>query len=303
MKWSRGPSSGVHRFACLSLYRALLRQSHRLPPTSTETENIRHLVRTKFDRYKGIQSPTRILHCLQAGYEALDLLHSACSENKDSLARIQLLLQSSRSRTPTSTPKDENISTPVSRRAEKRAENIEFQRQSRWTHPKVEPILSRPRPVVAGRRKVPVFVNARGVPFLRIKKPQPQILSQIIRQKHAYKDKLIERRNRLLLEYYFAKDEEDWDRILNGESITNATHWSKEPLWLEGSWPESVWASFQQSNDDNYIYERKNLNLARELWQVVLDERELAEKEKAEGKDQDSEIHVGSKSMDSDLAR
>jgi hypothetical protein len=231
------------------------------------------------------------------------LFHSACSENKDSLARIQLLLQSSSSRTPTSTPKDENISTPVSCRGKKRAENIESQRQSRWTHPKVEPILSRPRPVVAGQRKVPVFVNARGVPFLRIKKPQPQILSQIIRQKHAYKDKLIERRDRLLLEYYYAKDEEDWDRILNGESITNATQWAKEPLWLEGSWPESVWASFQQSNHDNYMYERKNLNLARELWQVVLDERELAEKEKAERKDQDLEIHVGSKSTDSDLAR
>lgn len=312
-------------FQGLSLYRALLRQSHRLPQTSAETESIRHLVRTKFDRYKGIHSPTQTLHCLQAGYEvkdilvicqatrtnkyckALDLFHSACSENKDSLARIQLLLRSSRSRKPTSTPKDENIPTPVnlSRMQKKRAENIEFQRQTRWIHPNTEPILSRPRPVVSGRRKVPVFVNARGVPFLRIKKPQPQILSKIIRQKHALKDKLIERRGRLLVECYFAKDEEDWDRILTDQSLTTQTitQGKELPSWLKGSWPESAWESYQQSKLDNKKYERQNLDMARKLWKVVLKERELAEREEAERNNLDEETHVGSKSIDSDLAR
>lgn len=115
--------------------------------------------------------------------------------------------------------------------------------------------------------------------------------------------KLIERRDRLLTECFFAKDEEDWDRILDGRSVTTATQWLKEPLWLEGSWPESVWMSFQQANFDNLEYERNNLDMARELWQVVLDERELAEKEEAERKGQDVETHVGSKAMDSDLAR
>ncbi|CRG84861.1 Ubiquitin-conjugating enzyme variant MMS2 [Talaromyces islandicus] len=114
------------------------------------------------------------------------------------------------------------------------------------------------------------------------------------------------KKRRLLAECYFAKDEEDWDRILNGKSITNATQWANEPLWLEGSWPESAWVSFKQSTIDNKKYERKNLDMARRLWRVVLDERKLAEKEEAEReesdrKDKDEEIYVGSKSINSDL--
>lgn len=164
----------------------------------------------------------------------------------------------------------------------KKADNIAFQRQTRERHPNAEPILSRPRPFVSGKRHIPVLVSARGVPFLRIKKPQPMNLTRMIRFKLAFKDKLIERRERLLIDSLFAKDEEDWDRLVEGQPTTPPVLSGNDPgPWIQGSWLESPLESYRKAFYDNIEFERKQQELAEKMWQVVLAERKLAAEEAA----------------------
>lgn len=87
MKWGSHPGkSSVHRYTCLStsnplnllqmltrqglsLYRALLRQCSKLPSTINENDTTRKAVREQFDKYKLLNSPSRTIHSLEAGYE------------------------------------------------------------------------------------------------------------------------------------------------------------------------------------------------------------------------------------------
>ncbi|KAH8697536.1 putative DNA repair protein [Talaromyces proteolyticus] len=293
MKWTHPPSkSGVHRFACLSLYRALLRQSSKLPQTNVEAESIRQLVRSRFDRYKELCSPTKTIHSLQAGYEALDLFYSAARGSKDSLTQINQYLQKLEARKLVlESKKHEKLSKDVGlvtlgRHQKRRAQNIEYARQTKLPHPNVEPILSRPRPIITGRRRVPVFVCARGIPFLRIKKPQPESLSRVIRQKLAQRDKLTGRRARLYADLLFASDEENWDRYLQDRDPVLWKKYDKQPTWIKGTWAQDVWRAYEKSVNDNRNYEQRHQDTAEAMWKVVLAERELAEKEEAQRKAQ-----------------
>jgi hypothetical protein len=206
--------------------------------------------------------------------------------------RISKILEDIKTREYRKPPSKDIVPTRVSPRQKKRAQNMALQHQTVFRHPDTEPILSRPRPVVTGRRRIPALVSANGIPFLRIKKPQPQNLSRVLRQLHEYKEKLTERRHRLNLETLFAKDEEDWDRLLDGKGQTemfpepHVPHVPHIPhmSWIEGSWAQSSWNSHNKTVDDNAAHQQKQGDLAEAMWKVVLAERKLAEKEEAESK-------------------
>lgn len=133
-------------------------------------------------------------------------------------------------------------------------------------HPDATPILSRPRPVVNGKRRVPVLVNARGVPFLRIKKPQPMNLSGVIRSKLDNRWKRVERRERLTDDSMLAEYEDLWDKLTVGrEDVT----WAKE-----------VYDALKEVNTRIENSDVKNKQLADDMWDVVLAERKLAEEER-----------------------
>lgn len=153
----------------------------------------------------------------------------------------------------------------LSPRQQKKEEAKHFQQTTAQRHPDATPILSRPRPVVSGRRRIPVLVNARGVPFLRIKKPQPRILSCVIRTKLEKRWRRVERRDRLDLNLLFARDEDLWDDLTIGrESET---------------WIQAVNSSIQEVKKQLAESDKKNKELAEAMWKVVLAERELAAKE------------------------
>lgn len=127
-------------------------------------------------------------------------------------------------------------------------------------------ILNRPQPV-SGRRKVPVLVSARGVPFLRIKKPQPKNLSGVIRNKLEKRWHRIEVRERLQADLLFAKDEDFWDRMTNTKD--------------DGTWAEEPKLALDDICEKIRDSDRKNRELAESMWKVVLREREaLVEEEK-----------------------
>ncbi|WEW60699.1 hypothetical protein PRK78_006186 [Emydomyces testavorans] len=265
--------SGVHRLACLSLYHVLLSQCSRTFIGSHKADEIRELIRTRFHKDKTLQSITKIANALKAGHEALNLFQLYAKGDKNSIQRVDSLLAATRSlsqkileerraqaiRTPAPDP-----TSPAARaRANRRPEALR-------PHPDREPILSRPRPVVSGRRRVPVLVNARGIPFLRIKKPQPPNLSHTIRGLLNTRWKRIERRERLELELIMARDEDFWDG-LTGQNDAS-------------SWAVSVKDSLDDVNKTILEGDRANRDMAQKMWEVVLKERELAKKEALERK-------------------
>ncbi|KAL1964682.1 hypothetical protein VTN77DRAFT_6708 [Rasamsonia byssochlamydoides] len=274
--------SGIHRFACLSLYRALLRQCARLPPTIPNSGTINHLVRKKFRRYRTLQSPSQTVNALKAGYEALDLLHSASQGNQKDIDHLSALLENSKAIRLKNSSEQRALAEarplkPLSKTEQKKAESRRQQDATALRHPNAEPILSRPRPVVSGRRRVPVLVNARGIPFLRIKKPQPQNLSRVIRNKLDRRWKWIERRDRLEIELLFAKDEDYWDRLVVDEESPSLNKESP-------SWADAVKESIRDVVTKISESDRKNKELAEAMWNIVLAEKKLAEEEEAERK-------------------
>ena len=205
-------------------------------------------------------------------------VHAAAHGDHESLFRITQLIGDIKCRQKLS-QNDARIPTTLSPREQRKAKNIAFQKQTRERHPNAEPVLTRPRLSVAGQRQIPKFVSARGIPFLRIKKPQPQSLSRIIRYKLRFKDKLIERRDRLHVETLFAKDEEDWDRLITNQALTPRVVYPNSRM--EGSWLESPLECYRKAHSDNIEFDKRQQELAEKMWEIVLAERKLAAEEEA----------------------
>ncbi|KAJ5659538.1 hypothetical protein N7507_005989 [Penicillium longicatenatum] len=270
--------SGVHRFACLALYRTLLRQCSPSTSNAPWVSETRFLARQRFRRYKDLQSPSQIANALKAGYQALDLLHSASKGNRQDENQITTILAQAKSikerysaiQREISQSKPPSPPKPLSERQIQRQKSIYHEKESWLRHPNAEPILLRPKAKVSGKRQVPVLVNARGVPFLRIKKPQPRNLSGVIRSKLEKRWHRIELRERLQVELLFAKDEDAWDHLTKTKT-GDPTLWSasvKTSL-------DDVCQKIKQTDHDNR-------EMSERMWQVVLEERELAAKEEKE---------------------
>lgn len=154
---------------------------------------------------------------------------------------------------------------PVSPRQARKEQTIQFEQETSRKHPDAASILDRPRLNLTGKRKVPVLVNARGIPFLRIKKPQPRNLSGVIRSKLEKRWNRIVIRDRLHVELLFAKDEDAWDHL---------TRAAERPTWSE-----EVKLALDNVYDKIRETDRQNRELAESMWNIVLKERELAKKE------------------------
>lgn len=141
----------------------------------------------------------------------------------------------------------------------------DFEKMTARRHLEATPILSRPRPVVSGKRRVPVLVNARGVPFLRIKKPQPMNLSGVIRTKLEKRWRRVERRHMLQDALSMAKAEDQWDQLTVGREET--------------SWARAIFQAIKEVNSQIHNFDWKTRVLAGDMWKVVLAERKLAEEE------------------------
>ena len=154
---------------------------------------------------------------------------------------------------------------PVTASQKRREEAIHQQQMTARRYPNAPSVLERPRLVIRGKRKVPSFVNARGVPMLRIKKPQPMFLSSVIRTKLNKRERRVERAGVLKVDTLFAQDEDLWDELtMPRESV---------------SWAQELKSSIQDIRRKIHETDVKNSQLAHEMWNVVLRERELAAKE------------------------
>ncbi|KAJ5169547.1 uncharacterized protein N7500_002330 [Penicillium coprophilum] len=262
--------SGAHRFACLALYRALLQQCR---PSTVDTEwlgEIKPLIQRNFRKYKKLQSPSQSANALKAGYEALDLLSSSHANQQDAHRITTLILQArsqkdkyaamQRKARPVAPP-----AKPLTPKKARKEKSIRFQEETSQRHPNATSILDRPRPLGDKKRNVPVLVNARGLPFLRYKKPQPRNVSSVLRTKLGRRWNWIERRDRLKIELLFAKDEEEWDRMTK----------TREP----STWSEHPANAIAEVNARIGRFDMHSKELSDSMWKIVLAEKALAEEE------------------------
>ncbi|GAD99374.1 DNA repair protein (Rad1), putative [Paecilomyces variotii No. 5] len=202
---------------------------------------------------------------------ALDLLYSAAQGKNEGISRLSDLLSAGRTLRLRNSSEQRALTAaqpvkPLSKKEKKKEANRQHQQATALRHPNTTPILSRPRPVVSGRRRVPVLVSARGdVPFLRIKKPQPKNLSGVIRSKLDNRWNRIVRRDRLEAELLVAQEEDHWDTVTGQEEPES---WTTE---IRNAQKEVIQKIRESDN--------KNRLLAEAMWKVVLAERELAAKE------------------------
>lgn len=157
---------------------------------------------------------------------------------------------------------------PLTPRQARKEQSIRFQEETSRRHPNATSVLNRPQPLGDKKRNVPVLVNARGLPFLRYKKPQPKNVSCVIRRKLGRRWNWIERRDRLNLQLLFAKDEEDWDRL---------TKTREAPTWSE-----HIQKGITDVNRQIANFDMHSKALAENMWKIVLAEKALAEEEAKE---------------------
>ena len=204
--------------------------------------------------------------------QTLDLLDSASKGNQEHEDQIKKTLSDAKSlkntyaafQRQTNKPKPPK---PLSQRDIRKQEAIRHEEETQQRKPNTSSILSRPHMGVRDR-KVPVLVNARGIPFLRLKKPQPKNLSGVIRAKLEKRWNRIVLRDRLQVDLLFAEDEEAWDK-LTAVSPKDRSSWTQDVK----SALNDVCARIVETDRDNR-------DLSEKMWNIVLQERELVSKEK-----------------------
>ncbi|KAI1366424.1 hypothetical protein F5Y08DRAFT_337623 [Xylaria arbuscula] len=196
--------SSRHRIACLALYRALLRLAPKISlPDDLATgwgpgkNPIAIHIQKAFRRNVGDTSPRIVYPALGAGYRMLSVLHNAATSPKSEHRTSILALLQSRLEERRRSLANRTAPRPIS-----------YDPKSDRPHPgtlpllvKVSPPPSRfnpdPKPLYAtphrplpqaelggtGRRKVPHMDMAGDIPFLRLTKPQPAVLSRVLNQK------------------------------------------------------------------------------------------------------------------------
>ncbi|KAF2722619.1 hypothetical protein K431DRAFT_205022, partial [Polychaeton citri CBS 116435] len=266
--------STFHRVAAIALYRALLSQCRKLPSNTSlkpkQCDQISTLIRNRFRQTRFQDSRLRLRVAFDAGYEAIDLLDAVVAGQRGSRSRILEILKS----TP-SQAKDKIWQRPVDRsRREKEAKR---EARQRAVEVKPSPILERPLPLdmLKGKRHIPLLVNANKIPFLRIKKPQPESLSKVIRTKIRMRQKRHDLRQMMDQHSVVGMQEDIWDQALTSETgLKSGNSW-------EPSWYDAFEIGMSEVERAIAFETRKNRELAGKMQEIVDKEKALKAQEKA----------------------
>jgi len=200
--------------------------------------------------------------------QALDLLDASAAGDIPSTARLTTLL----SRTPAYLKRPPKRAGPKLKNSRKDASRVVCVAGS------TKAIDARPRPAAAltGVRKVPKLVNANALPILRWKKPQPESLSRVIRDKVNQKQRRMTMRNELQ-DYGLPMGqwEDEWDRLVREQG--GGREEEEEPRWAE-----AVRLGIRGLVRDVEELKVRGKEMARRMAEIVERERELAEGERRE---------------------
>ncbi|KAI1826784.1 hypothetical protein F4861DRAFT_536831 [Xylaria intraflava] len=217
-----------HRIACLALYRAFLRLAPQVSlPDDLATgwgpgrNPIVIHVRKAFRRNTADISPRIIYPALSAAYRMLEVLHGAASDATSAhhasvttflRARLKERKHSHAHYVPPppkpDAPRPDTIPLLVNVTPAATAANPNPKPEYATPH--------RPRPQSelggSGRRQIPKLDMAGDIPFLRLTKPQPRLLSRVLRQKVAKRVERCERTQKMYEdELDDAREEDQWE--------------------------------------------------------------------------------------------
>ncbi|KAF2182239.1 hypothetical protein K469DRAFT_586944 [Zopfia rhizophila CBS 207.26] len=252
--------STPHRVAAIALYRALLSRCASSLLPDEQRNSLQNAIRNQFRKNRKLQSPYQLGLTFQTGYKVLDHLDES---NTGSTTSTQFLVKF-----VTSLPR--HITRP--RRTKSPLSPPHPLRKKLACLPPEKAVLSvRPYTKVSGPRHVPILCSANGIPFLRLKKPQPPSLSRILRQKLDKRIKKFDQKT-LLLNYWMplAKHEDEWDYIIRRE------------LGGEGESVKWVDAVRKAEIENTIAYERdiaRTREIAERMQRIVDSETALAIKE------------------------
>ncbi|SPQ23296.1 9e1eeeb2-3220-4dbe-ae26-aaa8e14f70d9 [Thermothielavioides terrestris] len=291
----------ILRFA---LYRALVRQGLRVPlPDELTTSSplgpsnpIKNLIRNAFRRNKRDTSPRLVVSALKNGYRFLSLLSRAADPASAEHASVLAFLR-------------ENESRILEVRAKKAAEAAAristapipgrtplIKKISAEGEPPVYAPAGPPRPLSSfpsGVRKPPTLGAVGGVPFLRLKKPQPRFLERVIRQTAQRREKKIIQ----LLDFQTeglddVALEDQWEWLVGRMLADKAKEEGKTPppVPREPTYRQTLHGVTVQMSKEINEQRLDLLAKSHAMWQIVLNEQALAlqeEKERLarEGKD------------------
>lgn len=226
--------------------------------------------------------------------KALDLVHSCNQKSSAGISRLKALIDQSvslsnqlhgRRRAQAAAHVPEDREDPIAkRRAQARANQ---RPEALRPHPNTRPIESRPNLQVSRKRHIPVFVNARGLPFLRISKPQSPRLNRALKSILDMRWKRITRRDQLRENIDFAEDEDTWDSIIEQQAAQEdrSTEQGRERVDYDTT-SNTTWARHPKQclYETHRAIETGDIDTAaraERLWDVVLKEQELAKAERA----------------------
>lgn len=150
---------------------------------------------------------------------------------------------------------------------------------------------ARPLPLAqlggSGVRRVPRLDHADGAPFLRLGRPQPRELSRVLRQRHMTRDaryaKLAELQEEALPE---AAVEDQWDR-----AVQELMRRERQSDKCEGNetFVDPVRAAIWEVREKIDLDSREKVARGKALWELVLQEKALAQQEQRERRERREE--------------
>ncbi|KAH0368886.1 hypothetical protein KCU65_g3689, partial [Aureobasidium melanogenum] len=257
--------SGVHRVTAIALYRALLTKCRAAPPP-LRPSTLKAVVKNSFAKNKHVTSQHVLRNAFAGGYEALNHLNAAIAGDKTSISHLRSLL----SRLPA------RLKTTDSRKPASVPE-------TKATALQGTALSLRPRPAFSlpSRRRIPVLVSANKIPILRFTKPQPAALSHYLKSRLVDRQKRQDRKMALEVQMEIAKCEDDWDRILSAQGVTDEGGNVKRGKVL---WTKEVYDSLGYTMNAIEAEGMKNREMAEKMVAIVDKEKELAEVERKERK-------------------
>ncbi|KAK2761032.1 DNA repair protein [Colletotrichum kahawae] len=279
-----------HRIAVIALFRALLREGREvtLPQdVCRKGKNpVPDLIKRGFQRNKADVSPRLIFAALSAGYKFLTFFKNARVPESKEHAEIVTYLRE----------KNEHIARAEANKPPRRKprdpatppQKVVLQRISAdGEEPKyVSPLFPRPRDSFEGRRKIPqIVVTAHGHTFLRHKRPQPRVVSAILRRKTWRKGQVNED-TILVKDYEFAeaREEDAWDRLMDQQLRDAGQHSRVGRGLVTSDYHQSVKHSYNQIIGWLDRERRDGLARAEALIEAVKGEEELLAQEVEEAR-------------------
>ncbi|KAJ2899843.1 hypothetical protein MKZ38_002785 [Zalerion maritima] len=336
-----------HRHACLTLYRHLLVLASRvplpnnLPPhPSGPRAPLAHQVRKAFTRNREITSSRLVAAAFRNGYKGLAVLKEAADASNPRHAEVvdflrSRLVEANRSRnahdfTPeerrrikeNSKPKRPILvrvqgppPLPESAKDMDPVEAATLLGRDRITaiyhYERASPPVPKEKLGGSGRRRVPkIAICNFFAPFIRYKKPQPRILSPIIRRRSDRYHKMVG--EALYYEHEMqraAELEDEWDRMVGDGPL--------KPEKGESEWPKGGGLGYKDSGQRVHVqsFGKTNMEIrayitrmtyrtridftlrSQALIKIIAEETELAEKEKKERKEERRRIYLERKTL------